>query len=214
MTLLEERTLTIRPYQECDRERFNKLYTSAFSSYDGPKFPERLAALQFALSPETTLVAIVDQLLVGGATLSPLTEGSESFNNVATTLSWARERRDVDDQLIDYCKEIQNEFGGEVVMTFFDNEFTQGTFEPTKNDVYLSGLFVDEEYRGRGIGTDLVNEQIKLARERNASAIYVTCVESSPVTKIFKNLAFLPLLRLGPSYANGSAALEMGMRLR
>ena len=100
------------------------------------------------------------------------------------------------------------------MIDFFDNEFTNGKFLPTSKDVYFDSLFVDETYQGRGIGTVLVKEQIRLARELGAPTIYVSCVESSPVVNIFKKLHFLPLLRTGPSYANGSAALEMGIRLR
>ncbi len=210
---MTEQSLILRPFEERDRERIEELYTSAFSSYDGPEFPRRVAALQSKLTPETTLVALVDQLVVGGAMHSPLTEGSYVKNNVERMLPWAREKKDVDGLLMEYCRENQEKFGGEIVIDFFDNEFTNGTFPPSQNDLYFDALFVDEKYQGRGIGTTLVKEQIKLAQEQDASTIYVTCVESSPVINIYKKLHFLPLLRTGPAYANGSAALEMAMRL-
>ncbi len=211
---MKEQSLILRPFEERDRKRIEELYTFAFSSYDGPEFPKRLAALQFKLTPETTLVALEDQLVVGGAMHFPLSEGSDAMDNVEATLQWAREKKDVDGKLMDYCREYQADFGGEIVIDFFDNEFTNGTFPPSQNDLYFDALFVDEKYQGRGIGTTLVKEQMVLARKRDAPAIYVSCVESSSVVNIFKKLHFLPLLRTGPSYANGSAALEMGMRLK
>jgi len=98
-------------------------------------------------------------------------------------------------------------------LEFFENEFTNDEVKLSPNDIGFGDLIVDQKYRRRGIGTALVHERIRLARERQASAVYTTIWESSPSRLIYQKLPFLPLLRTGPCYADGSAALDVVMRL-
>ena len=40
---------------------------------------------------------------------------------------------------------------------------------------YVDELIVDEEYRGRGIGTQLLNELVGLARQRGCRCVELDC---------------------------------------
>ncbi len=205
-------TIIIRPYQDTDKVQVMPLYRSCFKEYDGPYFEEKEGKFSALLSPHNTVVAAEGDIIVGLGTYATIAE-DQMKEQIETTLYWARRKSDRDDALLDYCKDVQTEFGGEIVIDFFDNEFTNGTFPLHDDDVYIDNLCVDQRYRRRGIGSKIIEERIRRSRQQGATMAYVACAESSPSVTIFRKLSFLPLLRLGPSYANGSAALEMAMRL-
>ncbi len=205
--------MIIRPYQGTDHKKVMPLYRSCFKDYDGPYFEEKEEKFSNLLSPQNAVVAAEDDIILGLGTYATIAD-DQMRDQMETTLYWARRRSDRDDALLGYCKDIQKEFGGEIVMKFFENEYTNATFPIKDDDVYIDNLCVDQRYRKRGIGSKLAEENIRRARQQGATMAYISCAESSPSVTIFRKLPFLPLLRLGPSYANGSAALEMAMRLK
>ena len=102
---------------------------------------------------------------------------------------------------------------GKVVVEYFDNEFGGKKRESEDSDFYFDSLAVHPDFRGRGIGRELIKEGLAIAREGESSAVYVDCWDNSPVSKLFGSFDFLPIIRLGPAHFDGSSSLFMGKRL-
>jgi ribosomal protein S18 acetylase RimI-like enzyme len=72
--------------------------------------------------------------------------------------------------------------------------FCMGSFTdygPTKYG-YIEELFVKEEYRGRGIGKDLVRSIQKIFKKLNASVLCVMTERGNNSAKLYKSLGFIP----------------------
>jgi len=56
---------------------------------------------------------------------------------------------------------------------------------------YMEDVFVDEEYRGKGIGTKLVNELIEIAKRQNCYKLFATSrYERTKVHDLYTKIGF------------------------
>ena len=110
--------------------------------------------------------------------------------------------------------ENQKQKGGEIVLEFYDNEFTQNSFRWNKGDIFLCELVVHPDFRRRGIGEQLARERIGIAKRLGSSAVYLSCQLGRHSIPLYRKLGFSQIIKWGPVYGNGSAALEMGKLLR
>jgi len=72
-----------------------------------------------------------------------------------------------------------NELVGTIVLRESETE-TEILSEPQPE---LGGLYVGESYRGHGIGTELVQAGMKLAREQGSSTVSATTVKAAGILK-------------------------------
>jgi len=134
--------------------------------------------------------------------------------SVQTALSWAKDK-DNEPLLLEMMRQEQEQLGkGEASVTIYENELTQKGVEVLDNDMYFSELGVHPEFRRRGVGEALTHTRIKIARELNCSAIYVSCWEAGHVSKMYEKLGFFPILRGEPRYNDGHAEKVMGLLLK
>ncbi|MBI2102313.1 GNAT family N-acetyltransferase [Candidatus Woesearchaeota archaeon] len=205
-------SLNIRSFEERDFDALMRIYEREFQLIDGLELGSRVADFHQTAAANNTLVALLDEQVVGGATYFTLTEESLAREYVETVLHWARRKRDYYGKLRRFYKKRQEKYGGTFRLEFFHHELTNQRREVSPKDVYLRDLFVSADYARRGIGSALAREQLRRSREGGATAIYVTVVESSHSLHIFKRMDFLPLLHVGPAYSILTSLLMLQYR--
>jgi len=102
-----------------------------------------------------------------------------------------------------------------VVVKYYDNRFTWGTFDMRDDDTIITVVAVDARYRRHGIGSMLVQDCIKSARSRGSFAVYSHCYDGNDGASaaMLKKAGFEPIITLGPKYLDGSTATTMGLLL-
>ena len=80
---------------------------------------------------------------------------------------------------------------------------------------YIAMLAVDERYRKRKIGSNLVLKAINVMIESNADEVVLeTEVTNKPALKLYENLGFVRDKRLFRYYLNGVDALRLKLWLK
>ena len=198
-------------FRKRDLDEVLALHEIAFASIDEPKFQEWLRE---DLKARKAFVARLEDYVIGFASYTFMKDDSYSKRNIQFALGWARDKAN-EPQLLKLMERRQEELGkGEASAIIYENELTKGNIDVLGIDMYLSELAVHPKFRWRGIGKALTRERIRLAKELKSSAIYVNCWEGNTVSKMYEKLGFLPILRMGPEFKDGSAEKEMGLLLK
>lgn len=164
------------------------------------------------IEKEQVLVAELEGKAIGFGSYVFLGNCSEINGLVNGALRHARNRDKT--YLGGWLLENQEQDGGEIVLEFYDNEFTQNSFKGNRDDMFLCELVVHPDFRKRGIGEQLAKERIDIAKRLGSSAVYVSCQLGRYSISLYQKLGFSSIIKWGPVYGNGSAALEMGKLLR
>lgn len=81
------------------------------------------------------------------------------------------------------------------------------------NNVRLGDMMIKEKYRGKGVGSKLVEEVISYARNKNVKKIWLwTQEELKPATQLYKKMGFILEARLKKQFC-GKDALQFGLVL-
>ena len=213
----EDSRIQIEDYDEQYRDQLYDLHRQIFLSVDGGV--ERYKSSQERLEQEidslrTVIVTKADKLIGFGICgplkdIPPYSDRSPFIEEIQNQLDWGRcpEEKDL---LLQHMKKDQEEMGGKAVVRFYDNDFTRSKYQAVDTDYYFTDIGVVPEYRGRGIGMELIKRRIAIARSGNASAIFVMCWNGGNVSRLYRRLDFHPILKAGPSYYDGNAAKLMG----
>lgn len=109
---------------------------------------------------------------------------------------------------------LSEQRGHRVSVRMYSNQFIRSTDGIATNDWDLDGLAVLPEYRGQGIGKLLTKKRLEFAQDENAAAVYSTLhLTGKGIGQLYTHLGFSPLLKITPSYPDGSAAKYVGKKL-
>ena len=211
---------TIRPCCPEDEDQLLRLYHLSFSVIDGQDIEKTAEHFRTSIKKGKVLVAVEETRILGFAGLDrvsniplSLVDGSSFEEILNRELSYAR-RPELRHSLLTYLEHRKRSIGrGEIDIETYDNELVQSTFSVNLDDVYCQGLAVIPELQQNGVGTALVMERERFARNLGASALYVHCCCSGLSPRTHYKLDFLPILKMGPEYEDGSASLLFGKKL-
>ncbi len=160
----EKRLIFQRGLPERYRSSAASLYDEAF----GPKFSvavrsdqKRLSLLKDCFVPEYAIVAMTDKKLIGIAgfhTLEgSLTEGI-TYNGLVSRLgffrgSWAA-----------------------LIFSLYDRK-------PVRGELLMDGIAVRSDFRGKGVGSKLLNEIARYANENDYNRIRLDVIDTNPRAK-------------------------------
>lgn len=112
--------------------------------------------------------------------------------------------------LLERYKNSCEKFGvGVPVVEFFDNDLTYD-LEVNDSDSYLDSICVKDSLRGQSLGNLLLSHTENLVRDRGSKRLFLNCEDSDEkVFNFYFSKGYLPFLRVGPSYSNGSGTYSM-----
>jgi ribosomal protein S18 acetylase RimI-like enzyme len=160
-------------------------------------------------APPWTLVAADGERVAGFVTFHPLGGEATSIHGVGDLLALAQQSvrlgtsgpRDLAVEAVDRIWET------------FDNTITRGDFVALAGDRYVSMLAVTSQARGRGIGQRLLDHVVAHVLETRATGVWLHCWEAKAARGFYEHLGFVPIVRFGPHYADGSPATLMVLPL-
>jgi ribosomal protein S18 acetylase RimI-like enzyme len=206
----------IRDFETRDAKQVLKLHYDTFVNVDGGENEYRASAEKFEslFKLNRVLVAESNSKIVGLATYVFASERNSSRDGVqdAINYSWDMDES-VKNHLKNFLEGEQKKYGGDVVVQYFSNGFTQEGKTVQDEDLIFTDLAVDPKFRRRGIGEELARKRINMARKHGSSAIYAQCLGEGG-SKLLSKLEFLPIIRAGPRYPDGSACTVMGLQLK
>lgn len=173
----------------------------------------QVTALDELFERDHILVANCGEYILGFGAYDFVENDSNNRIIVERQLKFARVRK-YRETLLLHFRSSESSYGGEVVLDYFDNVFTQSDRLVHDEDMVLTHLVIDTKHRKRGIGQALAEERLRIARQSESTAVYVECWEANGVTKLYEKLGFHPIIRGGPTYRDGSAQTFMGLLLK
>ncbi len=193
----ENDLLLERGLPERYRARAASLYDQAF----GQKFSaairseqERLMLLENCIDPEYAIIAISDSKLTGVAgfhTSNGSLTGNITYSKLVTQLgvlkgTWAA-----------------------LIFSLYERK-------PTSGELLMDGISVDKDYRGKGIGSKLLDEIAKYASENKYDRIRLDVIDINPkAKKLYEKKGFKPVKTENFQYLkwllgfSGSTTMEM-----
>lgn len=149
-----------------------RLYDDAFRSKLRPAIPDddaRWAILEAGLRPEKSIAALEGERLLGIAGFhddsGSLTSGI-TFGSIRARIGCIRSLR------------------ATAVFALLERK-------PEHGELLMDGIVVDQEARGRGVGTGLFGELEALARERGFARIRLDVVDTNPAARrLYERLGF------------------------
>lgn len=121
--------------------------------------------------------------------LVPLFDGYRVFYKQTSDLNGAKdflkERLEQNDSII-YIAYIENKAVGFTQLYYL---FSSVSMEPM---YLLNDLYVDHNYRGNGIGKDLIKTTKDLAKENNQKGIAIQTAHDNPAQHLYQRLGFKP----------------------
>ncbi|MEK6968992.1 MAG: GNAT family N-acetyltransferase [Nanoarchaeota archaeon] len=180
----------------------------------GEGIEENIKQFQEQLANSHVLVATIEKKVVGFAAYDFVRDDPiYETDFVQRQLYYAR-NRNLKDHLLGYLRGVQQEFGGEAFIEYFENDFTlTDRVKVCDEDVILTHLSVISDARRMGIGQALTKARLRIAKKKGATAAYVNCWEAGAVHKLYEKLGFHSIIRAGPDYRDGSAGRMMGLLL-
>lgn len=161
-------------FNESERERVGSLYWEAFGRKLRPAFAsndEGLRVAGAALRPDRMLVARADGLVVGVC-------GFYESGNGAADLSWSRLTK-----VLTFWKALR---AGLVLSVLARSDASRV--------LVLDGICVDALHRGAGIGTALLDEAERYARDHALSAVRLSVVDRNPRAEaLYRRRGFSPV---------------------
>jgi len=173
-----------------------------------------LEHFQEQLAKNHVLTASIENRVVGFAAYDFARDDDYYKNDfIRRELYYAR-HREQKDHLLEHLTELQQEYGGEVFIKYFENVFTlTEEIDVHDEDMILTHISVVPDFRRMGIGQALTEARLRIAKKEDATAAYVGCWEAGMVSKLYKKLGFHSIILAGPSYHDGSAMKMMGLLL-
>lgn len=228
--------IIIRNFKKKDQKQIAMLHQETFQrTFDGLKEDYQSYVqenLEQVLEKGNLVIAEHEKKVVGFASYLRLGDNHDDREILEKWLLWINqpftENEDHNFEKIQKQREIlsyefkktlherQQQIGcGEVIAQLYDNSLTQNKITITDNDFYFSDLAVAKKYHRQGIGTQLVQERIKIAREKDASLILVHCLIRGDGAKLYtqQSLGFLPIIEGSPIFDNGAGIRVYGKRL-
>ncbi len=201
--------LTIRACRPGDLARVRELHRSAFRGPDGPRAGLSPVRRHSAGGEPRVWVADSRDRVVGFASLEVFGEAPDHLEGVRALVRTARSTLDVGRR-----RSSGVDLGWtQIVWQSFENDLTCGDLRPEPEDVYLTAMTVAAPFRRMGIGTALARHRIGLARELGARHVWVGCWEGGRAVHLYEKLGFLPVVRWGPAYEDGSIMRLMAFSL-
>jgi len=205
---LEE--ITIEEYTEEYRSQVVDLFRQEFTVAGGAV----LDIIEETLEKKQAVIAIQKNELAGFGTYTQLNNRSDLKFQVQETLLIAKSPLTLGAALKSRL-EIEQVFhqNGELVLEFFDSKFSRGDFCVLDSDISFTSMVVPPKYQRQGLGRLLIRERVKIAKDKGASAIYVSCWEGGPSKHVYSKEGFEKIIRYGPAYPDGQAVTAMGLVL-
>lgn len=107
---------------------------------------------------------------------------------------WSSEDKE---ERIQYLEDLYDKGG--VIVGAFDDELLVGVgtlgvrfMGENKTLLNLDGLWVSSTHRKQGVGSQLVDQITKIAKERGAQGLYVSATESKNTVQFYLNKGFIP----------------------
>ena len=192
-----------------------EMHHTAFTSSHGKKrAKENYNQLKEQLARGHILVAVLDREIAGFAGYDFAEDNPEHKEMYLEIMLYHARNPEQKETLLEHFRERQKEYGGEVVLEYFSNFFTQPDLKIRDADMNLTHLSISPKWRRKGIGEALTKKRIEIAQKKCSSAIYVHCWEKNGIVQLYKKLGFLPIIRGGPTYADGSPMTFMGLLLQ
>ena len=196
------------PFQPLYRSGVIELYTSEFSRFVD-NCDDRVLAFANRLTPEKTLLALVDDNLAGFSHVDTILPFYHDF------LLAALNPEVYDSDFLSWIK--KGGFPGQPFIEYFPELFTQlyeSDITPSEHDVHVEAFAIHPDFRNNRIGLNLAKATLDLIKSNNPLAnVYATIVENSPAYDIALREGFVPLLKIGPFYEDGSAAIAVVRRM-
>ena len=88
------------------------------------------------------------------------------------------------------CHETDNVIDGFVIYRLFSYDTSEGP----DGSVYIYNIFVAENARRKGIGTELINELFKLAKENHCSRVAIdVSIHNDTARKLYEKMGMIPI---------------------
>ena len=203
--MLELEGLEIKRYDGKGLDDILRLHKKTFLPVVGEDiYSKNLDDFKKSLNSKRAFVASGSHRIIGFLGYRFVGENSETKNNFQRGINWARDKS-LEFEFLEFMREFHEEIGiGEVCAEFYENESTRSNLKVQDSDIHFSEIAVHKEFRGNGIGEELINRIIECAQE-SGLAIYVNCWEGGYSSSLCEKLGFLPILRSGPRYNDGNA---------
>jgi len=204
--------VVIEEVQENDWSDIGWLYFNGFSNIFGDKTVQNYNHSR----RQNHLVARIGQCVVG---FGSYCSGSDDLDLSMRSFSELKAVHDRDqDKLYASLQHYVDAiiYDGEVSVELYDPEVTKSLSNRYLaeiilggQDFYLTNLVVSPQFQRRGIGKQLAEERIKIAKKSGSKIAYVSCIEGRHSLSIYRRLGFSPVIRLKPGYPDGSAAVRL-----
>lgn len=147
-------------------------------------------------------VATYNGSLVGFGLLSGLKEDDimdDLFFILSTQVAVTRGNDNARERFIDFMSRICPKHE----KTSFIDCYNTFRF-PTRTDMYMVTNLVHPDYRGRGIGTELLERRLVMAEEKGATGVFAHC-NSDASLHLYEKRGFTSIMQSGPLHYDGTA---------
>ena len=200
--------------ETCQIERQKEvfaLYQRAFLTALGEEgLAKRLTTFQKELEDGRVLIANLEKRIVGFAAYDFVSEN----NSIKNQLAFARDR-ECEESLRQYLKGNKEKYGGEIIIEYFDNEVTNSENNVfCDEDMLITSVYTIPDFRRQRIAKALTTQEIKIAKNNGSKRIFVNCYQGSEASKLYEKLGFLPIIKTGPNFFDGSSLTLMGKNIQ